>query len=77
MDESGLFCCNGTHESYLTDDESRSKTYGAELQTNNQRLSIVMAVNADVSNSFSVDYVRQPANPVCFLQRCFNYLKKF
>ena len=77
MDESGLFFLNGPRRSYLTNNENRSETRGAGLQTYKQRVSIVMAVNADGSHSFPVHFIGQSTNPICFLQQRFVYLKQF
>ena len=76
MDESGLFYRNGPRRSYLTSNENRSETRGTELQTHKQRVSIVMAVNADGSHSFPEHYIGQSQNAVCFRPQHFNYLKE-
>ena len=77
MNESGLFYGNGPRRSYLTNDENRSETRGTGLQTNKQRVSIVMEVNADGIHSFHVHSIGQSTNPDCFRQRRFVYLKEF
>ena len=77
MDKSGLFYRNGPHRSYLTNNKNRSKTRGRALITHKQRVSIVMAVNADACHSFPVHYIGQSQNPVCFRQQRFNSLNEF
>ena len=77
MDESGLFYRLCPRMSYLSSSEIRLDVRGTDLQRNKNRITIVMAVNADGLHILPVWYIGHTNNPKCFRDSRYTALKSF
>ena len=62
----GLFFRVGPNRSYLSVSKFRSQVRGTEFEKYNDRVTIVLACNADGSHHMPVTYNGSPKNPRCF-----------
>ena len=75
MDESGLFFRMGSHQSYLSSTEFRHETRGTELGKQKDRVTMVLACNADGSNVIPARYIGLAKNFRCFRAGDYESLK--
>ncbi len=71
MDESGLLYRMESRRTYLTREESRNDTRDALYQKHENRVTIVLAVNADTIHSLPVNYIGSSQFPYLLLSRTF------
>ena len=65
MDESGLFYRMGPSRTYLSGSESRKNTRGTEMTKHKERVTVVLACNADGSIFLPVNYIGASKKPRC------------
>ena len=65
MEESGLLYRMGPNRTYLTAVECRASTRGTEMLKHEQRVTVVMCINAYGSHAFPVHYTGKAETPIC------------
>ena len=75
MDESGLFYRMSPQRTYLSGFEQREAVRGTEFGKHKERVTIVLACNADVSHVLPVFYIGSADNPRSFRNGRFNSQK--
>jgi len=67
----------GRRQSYITSDEIRNDTRVTLFQKHKQRVSIVLAVNAQDDHFLLVNYISSPQSPIFFPQRLQHFKATF